>query len=177
MDSQVLLTAGGIFVLRVFGNMITTIRLVLIVRGQKLSSTLLAVLEALIFAVALGSVVSNLDNLWNLTAYCVGYAVGGYLGMDLEQRMIQRFVSIHVISPHKAHEIAVAVRAAGYGATESGGQGAEGHVGWVTAVVGHQQVNAVVRTVHEVDPNAFVMMEELRAISQGYFRRLARHER
>ena len=72
MDTDVLLTAGGIFLLRVVGNMITTFRLVLIVRGQKLPSTIMAALEALVFALALGSVVSNLGNVWNLTAYCVG---------------------------------------------------------------------------------------------------------
>ncbi len=177
MNANVLITAGGIFVLRVIGNMMTTVRLVLTVRGQKLSSSLLAMIEALIFAVVLGSVVSNLDNIWNLAAYSVGFAVGGYLGLMLEHRLIQRFVSVQIISSKLAHDIAVAVREAGYGATETFGQGAEGRVGSVTAVVGHQEVNDVARIVHGVDPQAFIMMEELRAISQGYFRRFIRHER
>jgi uncharacterized protein YebE (UPF0316 family) len=177
MDADVLLMAGGIFLLRVIGNMITTIRLVLIVRGQKLSSSFLSIFETLIFAVSLGSVVSHLGNLWNLSAYCMGFAVGGYLGLVLEQRLIQRFISIHIISPRHAHDIAQTVRAAGYGATESWGQGAEGRVGSVTAVVGHQEVDAVLKIVREVDPQAFVMTDELRAISQGYFRRMIRPER
>jgi uncharacterized protein YebE (UPF0316 family) len=177
MNTDILITAGGIFVLRVIGNMITTLRLVLIVRGQKISSSLLAVIEALIFAVALGSVVSNLNDVWNLAAYSVGYAVGGYLGLVLEHRLVQRYVSVHVISPKMAHEIAVAVREAGFGATESWGEGAEGTVGSVTVVVGHQEVKTVARIVHDIDPGAFLMMEELRAISQGYFRRFIRHER
>lgn len=177
MDPDTLLSAGGIFLLRVVGNMITTVRLVLIVRGQKLPSAGLAVIETLIFAVALGSVVSNLNNIWNLGAYSVGFAVGGYLGMTLEQRLIQRFVSVHVISPHHSHDIAVAIRQAGFGATESYGQGAEGQVGAVTAVAKHRDVSRVVRVVQTVDPKAFVMLEELRGISQGYFRRLNRHER
>lgn len=177
MDADVLLAAGGIFLLRVIGNMITTIRLVLIVRGKKLSSSLLSIFETLIFAVSLGSVVSHLGNLWNLAAYCTGFAVGGYLGLELEQRLIQRFISIQVISPRYAHDIARAIRAAGYGATESWGQGAEGQVGSVTTVVGHQEVNAVIKIVRDVDPQAFMMTEELRAISQGYFRRMVRPER
>ncbi len=177
MDPDTLLTAGGIFLLRVVGNMLTTVRLVLIVRGQKLSSAGLAVIETLIFAIALGSVVSNLTNVWNLGAYSVGFAVGGYLGMTLEQRLIQRFVSVHVISPRYSHEIAIAIRQAGFGATETYGQGAEGQVGAVTAVVTHRDVDAVVGVVKTVDPKAFVMLEELRGISQGYFRRMNRHER
>jgi uncharacterized protein YebE (UPF0316 family) len=35
----------------------------------------------------------------------------------------------------------------------------------------------VLKIVREVDPQAFVMTDELRAISQGYFRRLIRPER
>lgn len=177
MSAEVLLAAGGIFMLRLVGNMITTVRLVLIVRGQRLVSTLLSAFEALIFAVALGSVVSNLDNLWNLAAYCLGFAVGGYLGLTLEQHLIQRFVSVQAFSPRYAHEIALAIREAGYGATESWGQGGGGQVGTVTAVVGHQQVSEIIRTVHTVDDQAFITLEELRGISRGYFRRLARHER
>jgi uncharacterized protein YebE (UPF0316 family) len=177
VDTGILISAGAIFVLRVVGNMLTTVRLVLIVRGQKLSSSLISILETLIFAIAFGKVVSNLDDVWNLAGYSVGFAVGGYLGLTLEQRLIQRFVAVHIISPTLAHEIAVAVREAGYGATETWGQGAQGQVGSVIAVVGHQQVRDVVRVVHGVDPKAFVTLEELRGISHGYFQRLVRPER
>lgn len=177
MDTEVLISAGAIFGLRVIGNMLTTVRLVLMVRGQKLSSSLISILETLIFAVAFGQVVSNLDDLWNLAGYSVGFAVGGYLGLSLEQRLVQRYSRVHIISPTLAHEIAVAVREGGYGATETWGQGAQGQVGSVTVVVGHQQVSDVVRLVHRVDPTAFVVVDELRGISHGYFQRLARPER
>ncbi len=177
MDSEVLLGAAGIFALRVIGNMITTLRLIWIVRGQKMISAVAGAFEALVFAVAIGSVVSNLDNLWNMGAYCIGYAVGGYIAMVLEQRLVRRYVAVHIISPEHGHEVAEAIRAAGHGATELFGRGARGEVGSVTAVVGHLEVDDVVREVRRVDPNAFITLEELRAISQGYFRRFARPER
>lgn len=177
MDLETLAVAGGIFVLRVIGNVITTLRLVLIVRGEKLWSSIAGTIEALIFAVALGGVVSSLDNIWNLTAYSVGYGVGGYVGLVIEGRLVTRFVSVRIISQKRAHDIAVAVREAGYGATESLGQGAAGTVGTVTVVVRHRQVNDVVRVANQIDPAAFVTMEELRGIERGHFRRLARPER
>jgi uncharacterized protein YebE (UPF0316 family) len=177
VDLDVLMMAGGIFLLRVIGNMVTTLRTVMLVRGQKIQSSLLAILESLIFAIALGSVVSNLHNLANLSAYVLGYAVGGYLGLVVEGRLVQKFVAVQAVSPHHAHDIAQAIRDAGYGATESWGMGGGGQVGSVTAVVGHHQVKQVIKIVQTVDPAAFVMMEELRGISQGYFRRLLRQER
>lgn len=175
MDS--LLLAGGIFVLRIVGNMITTVRLVTIVRGQKIVSTWLGVIEALVFALALGTVVSNLNNIPNLTAYCLGYGIGGYLGMVLEDQLVQKFVAVQVISPAQAHDVAVAIREAGFGATEGWGMGAEGQVGSVTAVVVHHDVNRVLQTVKDCDPNAFITLDELRGISQGYIRRFTRHAR
>lgn len=177
MDADALLLATGIFFLRVVGNMITTLRLVLLVRGQKLSSTILSAFEALIFALALGSVVTNLENVLNLAAYCLGFAVGGYLGLSFEQRFIQRFVSVQIISDKHGEEIAQSLRRAGYGATETVGKGALGQVSMVTCVVGHQQVRDAVKIVQRVDPDVFVMLDELRGASHGYFRRLMRHAR
>jgi uncharacterized protein YebE (UPF0316 family) len=121
LDVNAWLLAGGIFLLRVVGNMITTVRLVTIIRGYKLLSASLGVIEAGIFAVALGSVVQNLGDIKNLAAYCLGFGVGGYLGLALEHRLVQRFVSVQVISPRRGHEVAVAIRGAGFGATETWG--------------------------------------------------------
>ena len=177
MSLEVLTLAVGIFVLRVVGNMLTTLRTVMLVRGQKIRSSILAIFESLVFAVAIGSVVSNLGNIANLTAYVMGYAIGGYLGLVVEDRLIQKYVAVHVISPHSAHEIAQAIRDAGYGATENWGMGASGEVGSVTSVVVHMQVKAISEIVRKVDSDAFVMMEELRGISRGYFRRQFRQER
>jgi uncharacterized protein YebE (UPF0316 family) len=89
--------------------------------------------------------------------------------------LVQRYVSVHVISPTHAHEIAEAIRGAGYGATELWGHGARGEVGSVTAVVSHHDTNRLLKLAHGIDPDAFVTMEELRAISHGYFR-AARHD-
>ena len=177
MSLEVLTLAAGIFVLRVIGNMLTTLRTVMLVRGQKIRSSILAVFESLVFAVALGSVVSNLGNIANLTAYVMGYAIGGYLGLVVEDRLIQKYVAVHVISPRSAHHIAQAIRDAGYGATENWGMGASGEVGSVTSVVVHMQVRAISEIVRKVDSDAFIMMEELRGISRGYFRRQFRQER
>ncbi|MCD4686202.1 MAG: DUF5698 domain-containing protein [Anaerolineae bacterium] len=177
MDPQVLGMAGLIFGLRVLGNMVTTLRLVMLVRGQRAIVAAFATVESLIFALALGTVVNDLHNVLNLTAYCTGFAMGGYLGMELERHLVQRFVAIHIISPRKSHAIAVAIRKAGCGATESWGQGADGQVGIVQVVVSHRQVRDVTAIVERIDDNAFITLEELRGISHGYFRRSLRQER
>ena len=177
MEWEVVGGALLIFTLRVIGNMMTTFRLVLMVRGEKIWSSVLAMIEAFIFAVTLGSVVANLSDVWNMTAYCGGFAAGGYLGLILEDRLVQRFVSVQLISKEHAHELADCLRNAGFGATESIAYGAQGEVGMVTCAVPHREVKQVVAVAEAVDPDVFVMMDDLRGISHGYFRRLARHAR
>ncbi len=175
MNPDIIAEAGAIFLLRVLGNMITTVRLITLIRGMKIAATVLAVFEALVFALAIGSVVSNLMDVWNMAAYCLGYAVGGYLGMLLEGRIVHHFVSVRIISPQLWHEIANAIRDAGFGATESVGFGGSGEVGWITSVVSGRDVTDVIRIARGVDPSAFVTTDELRGISRGYFR-MARPE-
>lgn len=168
LDAQILLGALGIFLLRIIGVSVSTVRVLITVQGRRFVSSVLGFFEALVFAVALGSVVSQLDNLWNLMAYCLGFAVGTYVGMWIEQKFIVNYVTINVISAHQAHEIAAYVRKAGFGATEAWGQGAEGIVGSVRIVVQRRDVQRVVNCVNEIDADAFVTMDETRSVRHGW---------
>jgi uncharacterized membrane-anchored protein YitT (DUF2179 family) len=40
----------------------------------------------------------------------------------------------------------------------------------VVAVISHRDIDAIMTIVQQIDPEAFVTTEELRAISRGYFR-------
>lgn len=163
-----ILGALGIFALRILGVSISTVRMLITVRGRRLLSSVLGFFEALIFAVALGSVVSQLNNLWNLTAYCLGFAVGTYIGMLLEERFVTNFATVNVVSAHHAHQIAEQVRKAGFGATETLAQGVSGVVGSVRIVIRHRDIQRVIDCVNEIDPKAFITLDETRAVHHGY---------
>lgn len=168
LDTQILLGALAIFGLRIFGVAISTVRMLIMVQGRRFWSSALGFLESLVFAVAIGSVVTQLDNLWNMLAYCGGFAVGTYVGMLLEARFITNFLTVNIVSTHAAHRIAEAVRAAGFGATEGWGQGADGLVGSVRVVVKRRDVSHVIDVVSQIDPGAFMTLDETRAVSHGY---------
>lgn len=168
VETQVILVALGIFALRLIGVAISTIRMLLLVQGRRIWCSVLGFLESLVFAVALGSVVTQLGNTWNLMAYCAGFAVGTYLGMVLESRFITNFVTVTVVSADKAHEVADEIRAAGFGATELLGRGAEGFVGSVRVVIRRRDARQVLATVNKIDADAFVTMDETRAVRHGY---------
>jgi uncharacterized protein YebE (UPF0316 family) len=170
LDIQLLLGMSAIFVLRLMEVTIGTVRLLVTVQGKRLLAAVLGFFEALIFALATAGVVSMLGNVWNLLAYCGGYAVGTYLGIALEARFATDFVTVTVVSAREAHAITAAIRAAGHGATESWGKGAEGPVGSVRVVVRRQEMRAVLDTIAHVDRTAFVTVSQTRAMYRGYLR-------
>ncbi len=170
---EILLTAGSIFLLRVLNYAISTIRTVMIARGRRWMASLLAFIEAFLFAVVIASIVSDIStNVLNLFAYCVGAAAGGWVGMAIESRYITSYLTVNII-PHKkdaGHAIAVVLRDAGFGVTETMGEGKEGPTSLLRAVVSKREVRPLLRISRDVDPDAFVSIEEAQAIHRGWLK-------
>jgi uncharacterized protein YebE (UPF0316 family) len=115
-------------------------------------------------------VLADLGNLLNLAAYCGGYAVGGYLGQVIEARFVTAFMTVNVIVPGRAREIAEHLRTRGFGVTETIGEGASGVVTMLRSVVKRQDVSDLLHIVRQEHPNAFVTVEEARAVQRGWLR-------
>lgn len=160
--------AALIFFMRVFGNTITTMRLVFLNQGKTFLVTVLGFFEALIFTVALGAVVNNLDSLFNLFVYCLGYAVGSHLGMWLEQKFTLGYVLVRAISRQNGHPLAVAVREAGLGATEITGKGAEGDVIIVESVVERHNLGKCMDALRKADPSVFIFTNSIGSRERGF---------
>lgn len=170
LTQDAVLLALVVFVLRVVNNAMGTVRVVLITRQRRLLASGLGFIESLIFAVTITSVVTDLSNILNLVAYCGGFSVGSYLGMYIEDRFIKSYVTVNIIAQNHGHEIAVALRDAGYGVTESTGEGLQGPVVMLHSVVVHRDLPRLLAIVREKNPDAFVSMEQLRAIQRGFVR-------
>jgi uncharacterized protein YebE (UPF0316 family) len=168
MELDGALLALAIFALRVLNYTVGTIRLILIGRGHRLAAASLAALEALIFAVVIAGIVQDLENALNLTAYCLGAAVGSWVGMELERRLITSFVIANVFTGDQGHALAERLRDAGFGVTESNGLGRDGVVITLRSVLNKRQVSAFNRVVNETAPNTFVVLEEAHSIRHGY---------
>jgi uncharacterized protein YebE (UPF0316 family) len=176
LSAPVLWGVSLVFVLRVIGVTLATIRVLIMMRGKKLLSAAIGFFEVLVYALAIGYVVTNLSNVWNLIGYSLGFAAGTLLGMWLEERLALGYASVRIVSKYRGHAVADAIRDAGYGATVEWGQGRSGAVGLVVATVRRKEVDAVCALADRGDPGAFVTVEETRTIRRGYMR-IARHER
>ncbi|GAB5491040.1 MAG: hypothetical protein Phog2KO_12550 [Phototrophicaceae bacterium] len=167
-----------IFVLRVANNAVGTVRVIVMHEGRRSLGFALASLESLLFAYTAGMVITDLNNIPNLTAYVLGFAVGGYVGMFIEQRFLNIFNIVDIVADDAtAHEIALALREDNHGVTEMHGEGARGHVTQLRVVAHHRDVKAVLSIARSIKPNCFITVEESRFIRGGWVRSQHQHQR
>lgn len=167
-----------IFVLRVLNNAIGTLRVIAMNEDNRPVGFALASLESLLFAYTAGMVILDLNNIPNLAAYVFGFAVGGYVGMFIEQRFLNIYNIVDIIADEKtAHEVAEALRADDHGVTEMHGEGARGHVLQLRVVAHHADVKSVIKIARNIKPNCFITVEESRFIRGGWVRSQHHHHR
>lgn len=165
---ETIAVATGIFLLRVLGNTVTTIRLVMLNRGRNYIVAVLSFFESLIFTIALGAVVTNLDSMPNLIAYCGGFAVGSSVGLWLEKRLTLGYVILTTFSRESGHAVAKAIREAGFGATEIDAHGADGDVIIIESIIERSNLSACTTAIQSVDKDAFITTQTLQSTRHGY---------
>lgn len=165
-----LLGALVIFALRVFGITISTIRVLVMMRGKKLAAFVFGFFEVLAYVIAIAEVVNNLDNFWNVLGYCLGFSVGTVAGMIYDERTAAGYANVRIVSRYQAQAIIEQIHQAGFGATVGYGHGRDGTVGMIVAVVRRKEAEAVCAIAERADPNVFITIEDARAIRRGYMR-------
>jgi len=158
-----------IFMARVLDVSFGTIRIIFVTRGHKLLAPLIGFFELLIWLVAIGKVVQNLDNVFCYVAYAGGFAAGNYLGICIEQRLAMGAVIIRIITKEDASELIKNLRAEGYGVTSIPAYGSSGQVSVVYSVVRRRALKDVVAIVKRFNPKAFYSIEDVRFVSGAVF--------
>jgi uncharacterized protein YebE (UPF0316 family) len=167
-DATILLAALFVFVLRVASAALAALRTLVMARGAETASALLGFFEVLVYVVSFGLVVSDMTNVSIVLAYCAGFAVGTVVGIRLERRLALGVVTLRIISRSKAEDVSHGLRDAGIGATLSWGEGRDGPVGIVQSVVARKHAARAQALVRDLDPGAFVVADEARAVTAGW---------
>lgn len=168
LTPEVIFSAIVIFVLRLVNYSISTIRLVFIARDMRWLSAATAFLEALIFAVVMAQVLTEINNILTLGAYCLGAAAGSYAGQWLEARFVVSYSTVTIITRDKGKAIAESLHNHNYGATLSYGEGRDGEVAIVRSSATNRDIPALLKIVKTEYPNAFIQVEAARTLQRGY---------
>jgi uncharacterized protein YebE (UPF0316 family) len=164
------LSAGVIFLLRVSDMTMDTLRVLVVMRGKKGIAWVLGFFQALIFVLAIGSVLSNLDNPLNILGYAAGFATGNVVGMLIEERLAIGHVQLSIVSSRRGSAIADKMRVEGYAITEIPARGKDGVVSLLNCSVLRKNIDRVQRIVNKVDESAFITVEDVRPVRRGFWR-------
>lgn len=157
-----------IFALRIVDVSLATVRMLLSVRGYKRLVPLIGFFEVLVWITAVGQAVKFLDSPLHLLGYASGFAAGAAVGLWIEEKLALGVAALRVMSAHGGVEIASALRDRGFGVTEFPAYGKDGRMEVVYAVLRRRHLPLALAQVSAWDPDAFVTVEEPRAIHRGW---------
>jgi uncharacterized protein YebE (UPF0316 family) len=157
-----------IFGLRIIDVSMSTVRIVLAVRGHKFITPLIGFFEVLVWVFAVGNAIRFLDSPLHLLGYAGGFAAGNMLGLIIEEKLAIGHATIRVVSKHAGVEMADGLRSIGFGVTEFAGQGRDGRVEVAYTVCLRRDIERVIDEVERWDPQAFITVEQPRDIRWGW---------
>lgn len=157
-----------IFFARVCDVTLSTVRMILVVRGKRYPAAAIGLVEASIYITALGRVMRNIDDPLKVLAYGLGFASGTLLGSRVEERLALGHVTLEVIPPEEnAEELLRAVRTAGYGVTVLTGHGLKGPKQVLLVSTDRKSLPRLAAIIEEFAPDSFMTVLETRAVRGG----------
>jgi uncharacterized protein YebE (UPF0316 family) len=160
-----------IFFARICDVTIGTLRIVMISKGQKKLAPILGFFEVLIWLIAIGRIMQNLDNWVCYIFYAAGFATGNYIGMILEERLAVGISRIQIITGQDATTLIQTLIKAGYGITSHPAEGgASGKmVNIIYCIVKRSELENVASIIRTHHPEAFYSFADIRYVNKDLF--------
>ena len=164
-----LLGAAVIFLLRIVDVSIGTLRVMYMVRGDRLRTVPLAFVESAVWVFAISRIFKQLDNHTNMLAFAAGYAAGTMVGMTLERWIASGFILVRVISGKGDKDgLVAAIRGAGFGVTVVSGEGRAGEQAILFVVALRRRGRELLDLIRHRDDDAFVTVDPVNPAIGGY---------
>lgn len=168
---------GQIFFINLLYITLNTIRVILTMRGYRKVAPLIAVIEITIYTVGLSMVMQYLSNPIYLIAYALGFGVGIYTGMMIEDRLALGYSVIHIITNTLDHSLAESLREMGFGVTIERGYGRDGERLVLTVLSPRTTETQLYKAIEELSPSAFYYSSEAKYIRGGFLsKKVNKHE-
>jgi uncharacterized protein YebE (UPF0316 family) len=158
----------AIFVLRTIDITIATLRTFMVAQGSRGAAWVMALLQSLIFIALISGLLANLQNPLNLIAFAAGFATGNVCGVTIEARLAPGHSLLRIVSPTLGRAIAESLRNKNHGATEIPASGISGTVSLILSFVPRKEVRNAAMEVIQVDPAAYISVENVRLLSGGW---------
>jgi uncharacterized protein YebE (UPF0316 family) len=154
---------------RVVDVSISTIKIILISRGNKVLAPVLGFFEVLVWLLAVTRIFQNLDNWICYLGYAFGFALGSYIGIRIEEKLALGVQLIRIITHKEAAKLIEKLRNEGYGVTAVKAEGSSGEVGILYSVINRKNIKNYIEKLKEYNPDAFYTIEDIRFVSHPVY--------
>lgn len=157
-----------IFMARILDVSINTVRIIYVLGGRKLTSTLLGFFESFIWLMAIRQIFEHLDNWLCYVAYPAGFAAGIFVGMMIEERIAYGKVIVRIITRKEVHTLLQYLNKEYHRYTYVKAEGPDGLENLVFTVLQREKLEQLLATLKEILPTAFYTVEKVnRAAESG----------
>ena len=158
-----------ILMARVIDVSLGTMRIIFVSKGNRVIAPILGFFEVFIWIIAMGQIMSNLNNFACYFGYATGFALGNYVGLRLEEHLAMGNLLIRIISQKDGNVLIKNLSDNGYGATLLEGEGSLGKVELIYTIVKSENLSKVIEIINDFNPKAFYSIEDVRKVSSGIF--------
>ncbi len=159
-----------IFLSRIIDVSLGTVRIMMVSKANKLIAALLGFFEIIIWLIAIGAIMQNINNIACFLAYCIGFAAGNYVGIIIEEKLSIGNVILRIIPKKDTENLISHLRDKNYGLTIMNAQGSKGSVKVIFSIIKRENIQDAVNIINEYNPNAFYTIEDVKAVHEGVFK-------
>ena len=158
-----------IFVARILDVSIGTLRLIFVAKGYRLYAPILGFFEVLIWLLAIRQILNHIDNPMCYIAFGLGFGVGNYIGIRLEEKLSLGTVMVRVVPKLDTSDLIGQMRREGFGASLVDIEGMSGKLKMIFTVTKRKDLKTLLKIIKSNNPNAFVTVEDVKTAKDGYF--------
>lgn len=164
MDPRYVVESVGLAILATCSVGAWTLRVAVAAAGRRRSAAAVAAVEAVLFALVFGTVVSSLDDPVRVAGYAVGVAVGTLLGIAGEERFSTGQSMVRLVVDGSGAAETAALRRRGWPVTCTGADGVRGQVAVISVAVDDAALPLLHADIAAEAPGAFRTTERLREV-------------
>ncbi|GAA0440844.1 MAG: DUF2179 domain-containing protein [Bacillota bacterium] len=169
MISNALVMVGIILVINIVYVSLSTIRMILTLKGRRYIAAFVSMFEVVIYVFGLGLVLDNLNEIQNLLAYAIGFGIGVVCGSRIEEKLALGYITVNVISSDPDIQFTKQLRDKGYGVTSWYAYGMDGDRLSMQILTPRKYELRLYETIKQIDPKAFIIAYEPKQIYGGFW--------
>ncbi len=174
LDSGSVFVYIFIFVGKIAEVAISTLRMMLINRGERLMGVVAAILEYTLWIFVTASAITNFqDDPMKVVVLIIAFALGNLTGSILEEKLAFGLCTLSVVAMNyeRAQKIAHELRYAGYAVTIMEAEGINGNKREVLTITARRKfVNEIIRLINKTDPHVMITIAMTSSVKGGFLK-------